>query len=492
MSNLLKQLKEYRDSGYYPFHMPGHKRGSPLSGEDEVLSAAYGIDITEIDGFDDLHDSQGILKNAQSDAASLYASDETFFLVNGSTCGILSAITAVTNKGDKILVARNCHKSVYHAIYLHELETSYLYPDIISEYDIADAINPEHIERALKEQPEIAAVVITSPTYEGIVADVGLIAKITHKYGKILIVDEAHGAHFGFHKAFPENAVRQGADLVIHSLHKTLPAMTQTALLHVNGSRVNRKRLKRQLRIFQTSSPSYVFMASIDSCMNYMRTDGTKSLDKLLRYRDRFDRKVSGCIHLKIVQVLPTANNCMKVIDPGKIVITIKGCDLTGQQLYQQLCEKYHLQLEMTADNYVLAILTLMDTWEGLERLAEAIIEVDKELVLSCESKKQDASFVRKRQNVIEHPESIMSITQALMLVDEKGCEKIPLSQSAGRVAAEFINLYPPGIPIIVPGEKISKEVTNQVKDYLDMMLNVQGVKDGFINIININGIKGD
>lgn len=503
MSNLLKQLEEYRDSDYYPFHMPGHKRRNPFLDDDNgayvgdiadanAISCAYGIDITEIDGFDDLHDSQGVLRNAQSDAAKLYGSDETFFLVNGSTCGILSAITAVTNKGDKILVARNCHKSVYHAIYLQELETCYLYPDIIEEYGIADAVNPEHIERALKEQPEITAVIITSPTYEGVVANVGLIANITHKYGKILIVDEAHGAHFGFHEAFPENAVRQGADLVIHSLHKTLPAMTQTALLHVKGSRVNRKRLKRQLKIFQTSSPSYVLMASIDSCMNYMRAEGTKSLNKLVKNRDRFNRKVSECTHLKVVQVLPTSNNCMKAIDLGKIVIAIRDLNITGQQLYQHLSDKYHLQLEMAADSYVIAILTVMDTWKGLERLAEAIVLLDKELPRSYENEKRDALFVGKKERIAEYPQSIMTIAQAAMLDDEKGCEQVPLSQAADRIAAEFINLYPPGIPIIVPGEKISKEVINQVKDYLDMMLNVQGVKDGFINIINMKDIRGD
>lgn len=232
MYNIFDKLKNYSDSDYYAFHMPGHKRNLDLMDG----TSPYRIDITEIDGFDDLHHAEGILKEAQERAAEVYHADETHFLVNGSTVGILSAILGTTEKGDSILVARNCHKSVYHAIYLNELDPVYLYPKFDTELGLSTEIDAEDVQKALEEHPKIRAVMIVSPTYDGVVSDIEKIAEIVHEAGCLLIVDEAHGAHFGFDPYFPESANMYGADLVINSLHKTLPALTQTALLHVNRS----------------------------------------------------------------------------------------------------------------------------------------------------------------------------------------------------------------------------------------------------------------
>ena len=229
MQDLLEKLQEYRAEDMYPFHMPGHKR-KPLP-----FPNPYSIDITEIDGFDNLHHAEGILKEAQERAADLYGSKECFYLVNGSTCGLLAAICAATKKRDKVLVARNCHKAVYHALYLNELQAEYIYP-VITKSGIQGQIEPEQVKKALLLNPDIAAVILTSPTYEGVVSDINAIAGIAHERGIPLIVDEAHGAHLGFGAGFPENAVRQGADAVIMSLHKTLPSFTQTALLHLCSS----------------------------------------------------------------------------------------------------------------------------------------------------------------------------------------------------------------------------------------------------------------
>ncbi len=475
MSDLFEQLEKYRDSDYYPFHMPGHKRNA-VEKCGGALEAAYGIDITEIDGFDNLHRAQGILRKAQQDAAKLYGAEETFFLVNGSTCGILSAIFAVTQRGDRLLVARNCHKSVYYAVYLQELQVSYLYPDIVKKYNIADAIAPESVERLLEEQPDIAAVIITSPTYEGVVSDIGKIADITHRYGKPLIVDEAHGAHFGFQEAFPENAVRQGADIVIQSVHKTLPAMTQTALLHVNGKLVSRERLKRYLKVFQTSSPSYVLMASIDSCMNLMKREGRQLLGQLLDYRDSFIKAVAGCRYLEIMDRQTVSGCRMRAMDLTKVVISIKNGELTGQQLYDILREKYHLQLEMAADGYVLAMLSPIDRQEGLERLAKALLEIDSEMTASAADEQEERALAPL--------EITMSIAKAIALSDEKGYHYIPVREAQGRTSAEFINLYPPGVPIVVPGEKIEDSTVEAINSYLRAGLHVQGVQDGMLKVL--------
>ncbi len=482
MSDLFEQLEKYADSDYYPFHMPGHKRNA--AGKcGSALEAAYGIDITEIDGFDNLHQAQGILRKAQQDAAKLYGAEETFFLVNGSTCGILSAIFAVTQRGDRLLAARNCHRSVYYAVYLQELQVSYLYPDIVKEYGIADAVTPEGVEWLLKEQPDIAAVIITSPTYEGVISDIGKIADITHRYGKPLIVDEAHGAHFGFHEAFPENAVRQGADIVIHSVHKTLPAMTQTSLLHVSGKLVDRERLKRYLKVFQTSSPSYVLMASIDSCMNLMKREGRQLLGQLLNHRNSFAKEVAECRYLEIMDRQAASGCCMRVMDPTKVVISIKNGELTGQQLYDILRERYHLQLEMAAGSYVLAMLSPMDGPDGLERLARALLEIDGEITVAVTDEQEESTLMPLK--------TMMSIAKAIALSDEKGYDYIPVREAQGRTSAEFINLYPPGIPIAVPGEKIDGSTVKAIDFYLRTGLHVQGVQNGMLKVLgSINESK--
>ncbi|MDE5893243.1 MAG: aminotransferase class I/II-fold pyridoxal phosphate-dependent enzyme, partial [Acetatifactor sp.] len=246
MERLFEQLERYGESDTYPCHMPGHKRQSMGALPKQLAK----LDITEIEGFDNLHQPQGILCKLQQYAAQVYGAEETFYLVNGSTCGILSAISAAVPMGGRLLIARNCHKSVYHGAYLRRLRLSYLYPALVPEAGICEAISPQQVQEALEREPDINGVLIVSPTYEGRIAEVEEIARIVHSHGIPLIVDEAHGAHLGFHPAFAKGSSRAGADLVVASVHKTLPAMTQTALLHVNGSLVDRRLVRRFLQIY--------------------------------------------------------------------------------------------------------------------------------------------------------------------------------------------------------------------------------------------------
>ena len=222
--HLYEALTEYAKGEDYPYHMPGHKRRAFGAMPPET----YRMDVTEIDGFDDLHAPEGLIKDLQSRIARLYGAEESFCLVGGSTCGILAAVSATVSEGGHLLMARNCHKSAYHAAYLRGLKLTYLIPPILPEFGICDAISPEQVQATLKADPSIEAVLIVSPTYEGRISPIREIAEIVHSFGKILIVDEAHGAHLGLSGAFYENSCQAGADLVIHSTHKTLPAMTQT------------------------------------------------------------------------------------------------------------------------------------------------------------------------------------------------------------------------------------------------------------------------
>ncbi|MCM1156371.1 MAG: aminotransferase class V-fold PLP-dependent enzyme [Roseburia sp.] len=497
MRKIYDSLVTYCDSDFYPYHMPGHKRRSDIG----ILPDALGIDITEIDGFDNLHQAEGLIKEAQERAAALYGAQESFFLVNGSTCGILAAISAATEKGDTILLARNCHRSVYHAVFLQELHVRYLYPGRIMEYDIADAISPAEVEAALREWSECCAVVITSPTYEGIVSDIGEIAAIVHAAGKILIVDEAHGAHFGLAEGLPENAVRQGADIVIHSLHKTLPSMTQTALLHVNGPRVNRMKLRRYLNIYQSSSPSYVLMAGIDACISYMKETAQKCFMKMRGYHDDFMRQMATCRHIHIgapenIRNVRRKPYAFLTWDICKLLISVKETSMSGQALYDTLREEFHLQMEMAAGSYVLAIMTIADTKEGWQRLADALQQIDDRIEdrikegVKGKAKGNVESGAGSRTDEIEklpeagdkQPVTKMTIAQALHLIDrhyEAGRiqgQKLLLTEAAGRIIGNFINLYPPGIPLLVPGELIEEDMIRQIQEYQKLGLRVQGI----------------
>lgn len=496
--NLYDTLVTYSESDFYPYHMPGHKRRQNIG----AVSDIFKIDITEIDGFDNLHQPEGIILKAQEKAADLYGADESFFLINGSTCGILAAILAVTDRADSILIARNCHKSVYNAAFLKELNLKYIYPGYIEEYDIHDAVNPEAVEKALTDYPECKAVVITSPTYEGVISDIAEIAGIVHAKGKILIVDEAHGAHLGLSDIVHENAVRQGADLVIHSLHKTLPSMTQTALLHVSGSYVNRTKLRRYLSILQSSSPSYVMMASIDSCISYLKSlknlkeNISDEFIKLSQNYQNFIKKIENCRHIHVLrpELLNGKQYSFTAMDICKLVISVKGSSISGQMLYNILRDDFHLQMELSAETYVLAIMTIADEQEAWKRLADAIIQIDG----SIESVRIDSVRLKSARNVrikssdteikspnaYHKPETVMNIAKALEAVDTEA-EEILLEQAQGKISGGFINLYPPGIPILVPGEVIDKGIIEQIEHYLKLGLNVQGISQGKIIIVN-------
>lgn len=463
MSDLYKNLLEYAASDYYPFHMPGHKRNM----ENGVNPFSY--DITEIDGFDNLHEPQGILRIAMENAAAFYESDKTYFLINGSTCGLLSAISGVTKRDDTILIARNCHKAVYNAVYLKELNPQYIYPKYIEEYGISGGIAPEDVEHALNENPKIKAVVITSPTYEGVVSDIATIANIVHKKNIPLIVDEAHGAHFSMHPSFPKCALSNGADIVIQSLHKTLPSLTQTALLHIKSSIVDVKRVEKYLHIYQTSSPSYVLMASIDECINKIQNDGLMLFEPYAKRLEVVASHVKQLTHLKMIGKEIVGQNAVFDFDPSKIVISVRGTSYTGQKLYDEMLNRFHLQLEMASLDYAIAMTSPMDTEEGLLRLFTAMVEVDRDIRVYGDD--------RPKEKIVQfiQPEAIVlkSIAQA----EQESTEVLDLLSSAGRISAEFVYLYPPGIPIIAPGEMITNDCIELIMAYRESGLKIHGTE---------------
>lgn len=483
MYNIFDKLKNYSDSDYYAFHMPGHKRNLDLMDG----TSPYRIDITEIDGFDDLHHAEGILKEAQERAAEVYHADETHFLVNGSTVGILSAILGTTEKGDSILVARNCHKSVYHAIYLNELDPVYLYPKFDTELGLSTEIDAADVQKALENHPGIRAVMIVSPTYDGVVSDIEKIAEIVHEAGCLLIVDEAHGAHFGFDPYFPKSANMYGADLVINSLHKTLPALTQTALLHVNGERVNRRKVKRYLDMLQTSSPSYILMASIDACIHLLEQTQMQKCSIFKEYAAHIDTLREELKKLKYLKIIRTENTDR--YDRSKFVISVKHAPISSHELYERLLHDYHLQMEMLAGTYVLAMTTIGDTQEGLDRLRDALLAIDAELGAKLKS---GSGQEQKRMQMTDTDlplsgrqpslEKVWTIAEAVKCRDvvqsRKGkIETCSFADSAGHISLEYAYLYPPGSPLIVSGERITQEAVEILCWYQEHDFSIEGLQ---------------
>ncbi len=461
MMTLGEYLKQYHNTGVIPFHMPGHKRNTDFAPYLKKLGAD--IDFTEIEPTDDLHHAQGILKTCMQKAEQLWGSKRSFFMVNGSTGGILAGIRACTDYGDKVLIARNCHKAVYNAIELFGLQPTYILPEYLEPYSVYGSISPEKVERILEKHTDIRLIVITSPTYEGIISDIRSLAEIAHRFHIPLIVDEAHGSHLDLSAYFKGGAVKGGADIVIQSLHKTLPSLTQSAVIHLNSEKVSAKSLQRQLSLFQTSSPSYLLMSSIDSCVELIKD---KSLfktwyDNLLLFRE----KISALNKLKILGYTDEINSFSAVFgfDYGKLLISCADTPLKGNQLAELLQQEYHMDFEMSSTDTLLAMTSMADTPENLLYLAESLLAVDKKITVT-EHKAYD-TYIR------HIPESRLSIAKA---VECKTVRTIPVSESIGSTCAEYIWIYPPGIPLITPGEVINCEITEIIKTAVCQNLNLQ------------------
>lgn len=486
--DMLGKLEAYSKENIVPMHMPGAKRNSELIGRYmDDMPAPYDIDITEIDGFDNMHNADGMIKKAFEKTAVLYGADESLFLVNGSTAGNMAAICGVTDKGDSIIVARNCHISVYNAIILNELDVNYVYPQYDDEYGYYKGISLREIKDTVEKNEsigkDIKAVVITSPTYEGNVSDIKNIVAYLHEYNIPLIVDEAHGAHFKFSCEFPQTAVEQGADIVINSVHKTLPSLTQTAVMHINYGYVNVSKVKRYWNIYQSTSPSYILMGSIDRCMSIIEKDGEYL----------FENYISK---LKILRNKLGQLKNIKLIDSDDISKIVIGCD-NAKKLYDILLNEYGIQLEMSSLKYAIAMTSIFDSAEYYDRFYNALCEIDRRYnANNINNSANNNQNYAERYNIFNNTSSIkkedikvniadfknealMSIAKALNEGDKNGYDKIMMNDSSlyGRISAKMVYVYPPGIPILCPGEIISENVVNIISKAIDHGLEVVGLE---------------
>jgi len=474
---LFDVLMEYVNRNTIPFHVPGHKKGDGMDNKfkDFIGINALSIDVTVFKLVDSLHHPTGAIRKAQELAADAYGSDRAFFSIHGTSGAIQAMIMSVVSQGDKIIIPRNVHKSVTAGIILSGAIPVYMQPEIDTTIGVALGVTPETVEQALKENPDAKAVLIINPTYYGVATDIKKIVDIVHKYDIPLIVDEAHGPHLGFNDRLPVSALQAGADMCAQSTHKIIGSLTQSSLLHVKGNRVDVNKVKQYMSLLQTTSPSYILMASLDVARMQIATKGKYLLDNaidLCNYARKEINKIPGlyCFGEEVL-----GKKGAYAYDPTKLTICCKDMGITGYELDQILADKYHIQFEMSDLYNALAVGSFGDTKEKIDTLLSALNEISIE--------HYDVS--NKRGGVLEIPDIP---EQVLAPRDAFNSSKvsIPLSSSIGQVSGEFLLAYPPGIPVLCPGEKITAEIVNYVEEMKNAGLYVQGTEDPDVEYIKV------
>lgn len=469
---LVERLIDHAKKSPVSFHVPGHKGNVEFLGTGvSLFGEVLRYDLTELPGLDNLHSPTGAIRDAQRLAARAYGADYTYFLVNGSTVGLLASMLSAARPGDTVMVDRGCHSSVFSALVLGRLKPVYLPRPVDPATGIPLAISPEEVERCLKKARRVKAVVITSPTYYGICSDVKAIAGMAHEKGALLIVDEAHGAHFKFCDGLPESALDGGADLVVQSAHKTLPAMTQGSWLHVKGSGVDRERLEWMLGMLQTTSPSYIIMASLDSARYMMEREGARRLGEVLGYAARARLEINGmgkgffCPDGQYFK----AKGCHD-FDGTKLVINCSGAGLTGQRLDLFLRNQCGVYGELYDFANWLGVTTAASRREDFARLVQGLSGVKPEPV--------DGDLLPRFESLM------LDAAADPWEVAGRRCSRVVLDRAEGRTACGGVIPYPPGIPLVCPGERFSARAIECIKEYSAFGITVKGLKDGQVEVV--------
>lgn len=463
----LEFLQEHAALQPVSFHMPGHK-GSRLYrryGYDVFLDHIMDCDITEIPGADNLFQTEGILSRTQEKYASLYDVTHSYMLVNGTSGGILAGILASVPEGGTLIMARNCHKSVFNALTLGGLQPAYCYPELLEEYGISGAVTPEEVEQVIKENPQASAVILPSPNYYGICSDIRSIAEVVHHYGKILIVDQAHGAHMKwlsspeYGGSGPECAEAVGADITINSIHKTLASFTQSAVLNLNSHRVDRYVLEDKLQAVQSTSPSYLLMASLDISADLVAEHGKELMKEWNANLDYFYEEVKKIPDLQVIHGL-------KKLDRSKINLDTSRLGITAAELEEKLMGK-GIFSELTTGNILMLMTGIGNCKEDFQRLLDALVEICRTLEPS-----ENPVPTGICGNAGKLPEK-----RRLSPVPRKK-QRVPLEAAEGMVCASSIIPYPPGIPLICPGETLEKEDIQYIRNLREAGEKVIGVND--------------
>jgi lysine decarboxylase len=452
------------------FHTPGHKSGKGISTRFRKFAGSkiFSIDLTTLDEVDSLQKPKGVIKEAQELAARAYGAERSFFLLNGTTGGNHAMILAACNPKDRVLVARNAHKSVLAGLIFSGAQPIFYLPAVDETLRMTLNVTEEASRAAIDAHPEANALFLTSPNYYGVCADLTRIIPYAHEKGMVVLVDEAHGPHLKFHPKLPISAIEAGADMAVQSTHKIIGGMTQASMLHAAGPRVDMTTLAAVLRFVQSTSPSYILMASLDLARMQMATEGQKLLEKAIRLAEDARNRINRIPGLFCFDRELGSLSQMGDFDVTKLTITVKSLGLSGYEAAQILNTKYHIQVEMADPLNVLVIVSIGDRRDDLNRLVEALREMSKE-------------YHGTRQGAMRLSEvGLPPFGKAAQMTPREAFfadyRYVPLSDAAGQISSEIVTVYPPGIPLLVPGETVTQEVL----DYIDTMNRLGATIDGF------------
>ncbi|MDR3590031.1 MAG: aminotransferase class I/II-fold pyridoxal phosphate-dependent enzyme [Negativicutes bacterium] len=475
---IIAALEKYINARTVRFHMPGHKGGRILQQNVRRLLGrrVFRADVTNIPDMDDLHQPHGAIEAAQRLAAKVFGAESTYFLVNGSSCGLQALVLAACNPGDKILVPRNIHRSILGGIILSGATPVFFVPEYDREYGIPLGTAPETIRDRLDRQPDIKAVMVVNPTYHGVISDIAAVAAVVHERGIPLLVDEAHGPHLGFHERLPANSLHCGADAVVHGTHKILAALTQGSMLHIQGNLVDRQKLETALRMLQSTSTSYLLLSSLDAARAQFESTGRQLIDKAVVLADYARKRLS---EVEGVSTLSADRPGIFRLDPMKVTILVRKLGVPGFWLEERLKQGYNIQVEMSELYSLLLMISFANTRSDIDRFAAALAASATALRAGPTAAMAEIS---EKLLFLPLPEMILPPREAFF----SPTISVPLEDSHGRVSAEVIACYPPGIPVICPGEKISAETVAYLAALRELGAHFQGCYDPSLQFVSV------
>ncbi|MBQ9634942.1 MAG: aminotransferase class V-fold PLP-dependent enzyme [Acidaminococcaceae bacterium] len=494
---LVEAMERYLQEQVYPLHTPGHKGGRGMAEPLRSLlgPAALRLDVSLMSELDDIHAPSGYIKMAQEEAAKLYGSDACFMAVNGTTCAIHAMLLTALQPGDKILIPRNAHRSVTGGLILTDAVPVYVQPPYIREFGLQGQVTPEQVKEAFAKHPDLKAVLLTSPDYFGMAAEVRQIADIVHAHHAVLLVDEAHGPHLGFHKELPPSAMQCGADMAAQSTHKILGALTQCSLLHAKGARIDLRHAADVMSLLTTTSPNYLLMGSLDATRAQLAERGPAMLEDALRAARVLRSELQKIPGLQVIgpeQVVGRYG--IAAADITKVTVNLKEWDCSGIKA-GELLRKEKIAVELTDPQNVLLLVTYADwapvQWpDTVARICHTLRRLQpvknpleaRSVSRIAEEAKKSAGKAEALQ--MEFPVTETAVSMRRVFYGRK--RAVPLAEAAGQICAEPVSFYPPGIPVILPGERFTNAVVNWCTVMKKQGLPVSGPADVSLQTVRV------
>lgn len=466
-------MKFYSSDRALAFHTPGHKQGLGAHQllRDLITTEGLRREVSLMDELDDLHDPRGCIDEAQRLAAGLWHADHTIFFINGTTAAVQAMILSIVGEGDTILVPRNAHRCVNSALVLSGAKPIYLAPDFDPDFGIALNVSLSTVERAIEKFPHARALILTSPNYYGVAADLPSIANLVHRHGMLLLIDEAHGAHLQFSDRLPPSAMDSGADMSAQSTHKLLGSLTQTSMLMINSARIDVERVRRVSSMLQSTSPNYLLLASLDIARLQLEENGAALIDRAI--------DLAQSLRLEIKKIGGLRLFDRPSLDPTKITVNVRGLGLTGLEAEEVLRHRLKIQCELSDPANVLFLITYADNQTVADRLINALQDLKYGAPPTLPPKNNGA-----RQRPACPPASTAPVSPRQAFYSST--TTVPLRQSIGKICAEEITFYPPGIPILCPGEAITSEIVSSIEENLSVGRRIVGAHDSSLQTIKI------